>query len=299
MERCNHPTKLPNGAMAGPPCRKMIRIGAVSCGEVNHIIPPSRWNTIRDSLAARNHIEGGSFSMEEIIFGMDAIKQARELEIDPEPTLSEAYDQSNVEGSTNDWCLSRTETIEAADVVIIREPHGMKGPGEVEVLLIRRGNPPFMNDWALPGGMRDEGESLQETAQREMGEEVNLHFIRPSGTWLGEEQSTLWDPRFTKTHVGAMLYKVPDGVRPSPGDDAIHVEWVRLEDIANGSKSLAFGHAEWIYRGVDAVGDNSFLSRDLSRRLGVVRDLAKIRNRRLVEKVNSIRKDKNSPLIPV
>jgi 8-oxo-dGTP diphosphatase len=43
-----------------------------------------------------------------------------------------------------------------------------------EVLLIRRGTPPRLNQWSLPGGRLEWGETLQVAALRELKEETSV-----------------------------------------------------------------------------------------------------------------------------
>jgi 8-oxo-dGTP diphosphatase len=42
------------------------------------------------------------------------------------------------------------------------------------VLLIKRGHPPLMGDWSIPGGMLELGETVREAAIREAREETGL-----------------------------------------------------------------------------------------------------------------------------
>jgi len=42
------------------------------------------------------------------------------------------------------------------------------------VLLIKRGKPPRVGQWSLPGGAQDLGETLAEAASRELMEETGL-----------------------------------------------------------------------------------------------------------------------------
>ena len=47
------------------------------------------------------------------------------------------------------------------------------------VLLVRRGNPPRLGQWGLPGGAQEVGETLFEAARREVLEETGIK-IRPT-----------------------------------------------------------------------------------------------------------------------
>jgi len=53
----------------------------------------------------------------------------------------------------------------AVDAIIIKED---------KILLVKRGNNPFKNHWALPGGFVNIGESIEEAVLREIGEETSL-----------------------------------------------------------------------------------------------------------------------------
>ncbi|WP_291296514.1 NUDIX hydrolase [Elioraea sp.] len=47
------------------------------------------------------------------------------------------------------------------------------------VLLIRRGTPPRVGEWSLPGGGQELGETVEETARREIAEETGLGIAGP------------------------------------------------------------------------------------------------------------------------
>ncbi len=47
---------------------------------------------------------------------------------------------------------------------------------DVEVLLVRRANPPSQGEWSLPGGVVELGERLEQAVVREVFEETGLHI---------------------------------------------------------------------------------------------------------------------------
>ena len=90
------------------------------------------------------------------------------------------------------------------------------------VLLIRRGHPPFVGHYALPGGFVDVGETVEDGCRRELLEETGvkagkLHLV---GVYSDPKR----DPRF---HTAAVVYltrvRSPKAVA---GDDAAAAEWV-------------------------------------------------------------------------
>jgi len=48
------------------------------------------------------------------------------------------------------------------------------GPTPEAVLLVRRGKPPAMGQWSLPGGAQELGETAEHAARRELAEETGL-----------------------------------------------------------------------------------------------------------------------------
>ena len=94
--------------------------------------------------------------------------------------------------------------------------------GDGRVLLIRRKNPPFQGDLALPGGFVDIGETVENAARRELEEEagVKIGRIKLVGVYSDPQR----DPR---GHTCAVAFTAQvKRAKAVAGDDAAAVEWV-------------------------------------------------------------------------
>lgn len=99
-------------------------------------------------------------------------------------------------------------------------------PGEV--LLIRRGKPPRMGEWSLPGGAQEIGETVFEAAHREVMEETgvsidDLTLIDVIDSIRRDEVARV---KFHFTLIDFAARWVAGD--PVAGTDAMHAEWMPL-----------------------------------------------------------------------
>lgn len=109
---------------------------------------------------------------------------------------------------------------------------------DLKVLLIRRGNGPYVGKWAIPGGFVVPGESLEAAARRELREETGL-----TGVYL-EQLYTFGDPdRDPREHVVSVAYFALtnlSGHRIEASTDADDAAWFSMHDLPE----LAFDHEQ-------------------------------------------------------
>lgn len=120
-----------------------------------------------------------------------------------------------------------------ADCVVVRH--------RAEVLLVRRGNEPFKDCWALPGGFMEMDETIEHCAVRELLEETGLRVEEESLRLIGVYSAPGRDPR-GRTVTAAYMVEAPKGADAHAGDDAAEVRWWPLHALP----TLAFDHAEII-----------------------------------------------------
>ncbi|CAO3436004.1 NUDIX hydrolase [Azospirillum argentinense] len=100
------------------------------------------------------------------------------------------------------------------------------------VLLIRRGRPPRMGQWSLPGGAQSVGETVFETAVREVLEETGLHVV-PTEVVTVVDAMTLDDTGAVQYHytIVEVAAESPEGEAVC-ADDALEARWATIDEAA-------------------------------------------------------------------
>jgi ADP-ribose pyrophosphatase YjhB (NUDIX family) len=104
------------------------------------------------------------------------------------------------------------------------------------LLLVQRSKPPRPGVWAFPGGAQELGETLFETAARELKEETGVD-ARPG------EILTVLDfihrdaDGLVSTHWALVAVRLDwEAGEAAPLDEAFAVEWLTLEDIRRAER---------------------------------------------------------------
>ena len=125
-----------------------------------------------------------------------------------------------------------------ADIAVFRETSA-----GYELLLIRRAGHPFLGKWALPGGFCEPGETVDETARRELMEETNLTDLplTPFGFFSQPGR----DKRAWTMSEGFAALLPADGRSPVAGDDARETGWFLVDSRWEGGVlTLSFHRPE-------------------------------------------------------
>ena len=150
----------------------------------------------------------------------------------------------------------------AADPVVTRfDPvHG-----QLQMVAIQRKD---TKEWAIPGGMVDEGEHVSTTLKREFAEEANAESnkaeINDKLSELFADGETIFvgyvdDPRNTDNawmETTAVHFHISDpvlahGLTLNAGDDAQSVRWLDIDDAKPEFKNLYASHRSLVLRALN------------------------------------------------
>lgn len=112
------------------------------------------------------------------------------------------------------------------------------GGNALQVLLVQRGNPPFEEMWAIPGGFVGIDESLEGAAIRELEEETGVRDVYLEQLYTFGDPGR--DPRGRVITVAYFALVPADAVQPHAGHDTADARWWSVYDLP----PLAFDHED-------------------------------------------------------
>jgi 8-oxo-dGTP diphosphatase len=116
------------------------------------------------------------------------------------------------------------------------------------VLLIRRGQPPLLGEWSLPGGVLECGETLREAVAREAREETGL--LVETGEMLGVYERLIRDDerrvRYHYVLLDFLCHAV--GGELKAGSDAADVRWFTRDELP--ALNLAYDANDVVLKGL-------------------------------------------------
>ena len=119
---------------------------------------------------------------------------------------------------------------------------------QVRLLVVRRGNPPYEGQWALPGGYLEVDEDLAAGAARELHEETGIAVHPAELHQVGAFGEPDRDPR-NRTISVAFLLELDRPIEVEGADDAAEASWRPVDELMQGG--LAFDHEAIVAEAVD------------------------------------------------
>ena len=134
----------------------------------------------------------------------------------------------------------------------------------LQVVLVRRGEPPFKDRWALPGGFVREDEAPREAARRELAEETKLGLKPDKLEQLRTYGEPDRDPRMRVVTVAYWTIQADVGDLAG-GGDAAEAALVPVVEIEREERKLAFDHRTIVLDAVDRARSRLEYSTEASR----------------------------------
>jgi len=132
------------------------------------------------------------------------------------------------------YCVKFTQKIKVSvDAVVF----GYTSADGLSILLIKRKIAPFKGVWALPGGLVQNNETLEEAIERELQEEtgIQINYLEQLYSFGAPDR----DPRNRVISIAYFGLVRPDEYVPIAATDAAEAQWFNIKSLP----PLAFDHA--------------------------------------------------------
>ena len=113
-----------------------------------------------------------------------------------------------------------SQVIKAAGGIVYRD----RPDGARQVAVIHR---PRYNDWTLPKGKVDSGETIHKAAEREVEEETGFKVKRQGGSVIAQNS---YHDRKGRTKIVYYYFMTPIGGEFRPNDEVDEVRWLTLDE---------------------------------------------------------------------
>ncbi len=125
---------------------------------------------------------------------------------------------------------------------------------QLDALFVRRRNPPYQGEWALPGGFVDINEDIDTCAQRELFEETLVDNVYLEQLYTFGQHDR--DPRERVITVAYYALIPRDKLQPKAGSDAQEVNWFPIKQLPK----LAFDHDQIIQKALERIAAKAHYS---------------------------------------
>lgn len=128
---------------------------------------------------------------------------------------------------------------------------------KLKILLIRRGNHPYIFCHALPGGFVNINESCKAAARRELKEETGIDNIYIEQLCTASDPKR--DPRMRVISVVYLALTDSVNIKPTAGDDAAAADWFEIDAADYGKVQLTNDNEIITYKYMDYLVNNGKL----------------------------------------
>jgi 8-oxo-dGTP diphosphatase len=140
------------------------------------------------------------------------------------------------------YCYDYPRPAVSADIVVF----GFDGLN-LQLLLIKRRQEPYKNNWALPGGFLEMDETIENCAARELFEETAIKDVKLEQ--LRAFSAIMRDPRGRVITIAFWTIIEMKNINIRAGDDATQAGWFKL----NSLPKLAFDHFEILIMAIEKL----------------------------------------------